>query len=146
MLRSSQAPVLLLLHPQLSFGAKHPPANESGGGGGEGANGAATSWILDTAHPGVGTLVCTGLEHWAGDTGLSLLQHAGCRYYSRHPCPQSTGSPNPKVNMGNTNMGKLEKVCFNSLTSTTAPSQRSILYSYCIPCSSVARISSSCHN
>ena len=80
MLRSSQAPVLLLLHPQLSFGAKHPPANESGGGGGEGANGAATSWILDTAHPGVGTLVCTGLDHWAGDTGLSLLMFtAACR-------------------------------------------------------------------
>ena len=61
MLRSSQAPVLLLLHPQLSFGAKHPPANESGGGGGEGANGAATSWILDT------TLHCSP---WGGDTGL----------------------------------------------------------------------------
>ena len=95
MLRSSQAPVLLLLHPQLSFGAKHPPANESGGGGGEGANGAATSWILDT---GVGTLVCTGLEHWAGDTGLSLLMFtAACRMQVLLTSPVSTGSTNPKV-------------------------------------------------
>ena len=91
MLRSSQAPVLLLLHPQLSFGAKHPPANESGGGGGEGANGAATSWILDTAHPGVGTLVCTGQDHWAGDTGMSLLMFtAACRMQVLLTSPVST--------------------------------------------------------
>ena len=109
MLRSSQAPVLLLLHPQLSFGAKHPLANESGGGGGEGANGAATSWILDTAHPGVGTLVCTGLDHWAGDTGLSLLMFtAACRMQVLLTSPVSSGSPNPKVTIQRCGI-KLEK-------------------------------------
>ena len=97
MLRSSQAPVLLLLHPQLSFGAKHPPANESGGGGGEGANGAATSWILDT------TLHCspwggdTGL-HWSGPLGRGQwivpsnvycsMQDAGITYVTRVHSPQ----------------------------------------------------------
>ena len=116
-------------------------------------------YILD---PGVGTVVCTGQEHW-----LSLLMFtAACRYSPGLRTQKSLyrdavdiiQSQIVKVEI--TNMWWKKCVLIPCLTSTSTvhyskalilqkhtQSQRSILYTVfllCIPCRPVARFSSSC--